>query len=47
MSAWPPRSYVDRIFNIKQWTDMQRGGHFAATRAVRTNQIIKNFFLGL
>ena len=30
MSAWPPRSYVDRIFNVKQWTEMQRGGHFAA-----------------
>ena len=30
MSAWPPRSYVDRIFNVRQWTEMQRGGHFAA-----------------
>ena len=30
MSAWPPRTYVERIFNIKQWTDMQSGGHFAA-----------------
>ena len=30
MSAWPPRSYVDRIFNVKQWTNMPRGGHFAA-----------------
>ncbi len=30
MSAWPPRSYVDRIFNIKRWTNMSRGGHFAA-----------------
>ena len=30
MSAWPPRSYVDRIFNVKQWTEMQSGGHFAA-----------------
>ena len=30
MSAWPPRSYVDRIFNIKRWTKMSKGGHFAA-----------------
>ena len=30
MSEWPPKSYVDRIFNITQWTVMSRGGHFAA-----------------
>ena len=30
MSEWPPRSYVERIFNIKQWTEMPSGGHFAA-----------------
>jgi len=30
MSEWPPRSYVDKIFNIKQWTVMPKGGHFAA-----------------
>ena len=30
MSAWPPRSYVDRIFNIKRWTKMPKGGHFAS-----------------
>jgi len=28
--SWPPRSYVERIYNIKQWTEMPRGGHFAA-----------------
>ena len=28
--SWPPRSYVERIYNIKQWTKMPRGGHFAA-----------------
>ena len=28
--AWPPRSYADRIYNITQWTEMPRGGHFAA-----------------
>ena len=30
MSEWPPRSYVDRLFNIKRWTKMNKGGHFAA-----------------
>ena len=27
---WAPRSYVERIYNIKQWTEMSKGGHFAA-----------------
>jgi microsomal epoxide hydrolase len=30
MSEWPPRSYVERIFNIQQWTEMKSGGHFAS-----------------
>ncbi|MDC0616949.1 epoxide hydrolase [Candidatus Pelagibacter ubique] len=30
MSEWPPKSYADRMFNITQWTEMPRGGHFAA-----------------
>ena len=30
MSEWPPKSYVDRLFNITQWSEMPRGGHFAA-----------------
>ena len=29
-AKWPPRSYVDRMFNIIQWTEMPSGGHFAA-----------------
>jgi pimeloyl-ACP methyl ester carboxylesterase len=28
--AWPPRSYVDRLYNVTHWTEMPRGGHFAA-----------------
>lgn len=28
--AWPPRSYVERIYNVKHWTEMPRGGHFGA-----------------
>ena len=26
----PPRSYAERLYNIRQWTEMPRGGHFAA-----------------
>ncbi|MFC0402767.1 epoxide hydrolase family protein [Paraburkholderia rhizosphaerae] len=26
----PPRSWLERVFNVLQWTDMPRGGHFAA-----------------
>ncbi len=28
--AWPPRRYVERMFNVQRWTKMPRGGHFAA-----------------
>lgn len=27
---WPPRSYVERIYNVTSWTEMRTGGHFAA-----------------
>ena len=27
---WAPRSYVERIYNVQQWTNMPAGGHFAA-----------------
>jgi len=30
MLAWPPRSYVERVYNVTQWSEMLRGGHFAA-----------------
>lgn len=33
MLNWPPRSYADRIYNIQHWTEMSRGGHFAAMEA--------------
>ena len=26
----PPRQWVERFFNLQRWTDMPRGGHFAA-----------------
>ena len=28
--SWPPRSYAERVYNIQRWTEMPRGGHFAA-----------------
>jgi len=30
MLSWPPRSYVDRVYNVTHWTKMPRGGHFGA-----------------
>jgi len=27
---WAPRSYVERIYNVQRWTEMPKGGHFAA-----------------
>ena len=27
---WAPRTYVERIYNINRWSEMPRGGHFAA-----------------
>jgi pimeloyl-ACP methyl ester carboxylesterase len=26
----PPRRWAERFFNVQRWTDMPRGGHFAA-----------------
>ena len=26
----PPREWAERIYNLQQWTEMPRGGHFAA-----------------
>ena len=30
MLSWPPRSYAERMYNIKRWAKMPKGGHFAA-----------------
>jgi pimeloyl-ACP methyl ester carboxylesterase len=27
----PPREWAERLYNVRQWTPMQSGGHFAAT----------------
>jgi hypothetical protein len=29
----PPRAWLDRRFNVIRWTEMARGGHFAALEA--------------
>jgi pimeloyl-ACP methyl ester carboxylesterase len=26
----PPREWAERFFNVQRWTEMTRGGHFAA-----------------
>jgi pimeloyl-ACP methyl ester carboxylesterase len=26
----PPREWAERFFNVERWTEMPRGGHFAA-----------------
>jgi pimeloyl-ACP methyl ester carboxylesterase len=26
----PPRSWVERVFDVRRWTEMPAGGHFAA-----------------
>ena len=30
---WAPRSYIEKGYNVTHWTDMPRGGHFAAFEA--------------
>jgi pimeloyl-ACP methyl ester carboxylesterase len=35
MLAWPPRSYVERVYNVTRWSEMARGGHFAALEQPR------------
>ena len=29
----PPRSYLERLYNIQRWTIFPRGGHFSAVEA--------------
>lgn len=31
--AFPPRTMVERDYNVRQWSDMPRGGHFASVEA--------------
>ncbi len=29
-NSYPPREWAERFYNLQQWTEMPRGGHFAA-----------------
>jgi hypothetical protein len=29
-APFPPRTRIDRTFHVRHWTDLPRGGHFAA-----------------
>jgi pimeloyl-ACP methyl ester carboxylesterase len=29
-APFPPRNWVERGYNVQRWTEMPRGGHFAA-----------------
>ena len=29
-APFPPRGWIERGYNVRHWTDMPRGGHFAA-----------------
>jgi pimeloyl-ACP methyl ester carboxylesterase len=41
----PPRSWVERVFTVQRWTEMPRGGHFAAMEAPQElAQEIRAFF---
>ena len=42
----PPRSYLERVYNIQCWTVFQRGGHFApAEEPAAVAEDLKAFFL--
>jgi pimeloyl-ACP methyl ester carboxylesterase len=44
----PPRSWVEKKYNVVRWTEMPRGGHFAALEqpALFANDVLA-FFHGL
>jgi len=44
----PPRRWVERGYNVQRWTDMPRGGHFAAAEEPELlAEDIRTFFRGL
>jgi pimeloyl-ACP methyl ester carboxylesterase len=28
----PPRGFVEKAYNVRRWSEMPRGGHFAALK---------------
>jgi hypothetical protein len=44
----PPRSYIEKGYNIQQWTEMPVGGHFAALEQPQLlSDDISNFFMNV
>jgi pimeloyl-ACP methyl ester carboxylesterase len=45
---FPPRAWVERGYNVKRWTEMPRGGHFAAAEEPELlAEDLRRFFRGL
>jgi pimeloyl-ACP methyl ester carboxylesterase len=41
----PPRAWAERFFNVVRWTEMPRGGHFAAMEQPKLlAEEIRDFF---
>jgi len=32
-APFPPRAWIERVYDVRRWTEMPRGGHFAAMEA--------------
>jgi pimeloyl-ACP methyl ester carboxylesterase len=44
-APFPPRSWIERGYNVQHWTEMPRGGHFAAMEEPKLlAQDIRTFF---
>ncbi len=47
-APFPPRSWIERGYNVQHWSDFPRGGHFAAMEEPETLAgDIRDFFSGL
>ena len=46
--GFPPRSYIERGYNVQHWSEFPAGGHFAAMeQPVLLSKDIKDFFKGI
>jgi len=42
---FPPRSYIEKGYNVQHWTDMPEGGHFAPMeQPVLLAEDVRDFF---
>jgi pimeloyl-ACP methyl ester carboxylesterase len=47
-APFPPREFIERGYNVQRWTEMPRGGHFAAAEEPELlAEDIRSFFRGL